>query len=532
VYSADRAAIARGIGREVGLARENRLRRTPDRSDKLTRSRYPGALSDQHESRETTNDRQSLVPMAIKFYDTYSRQLEEFKPLESPKVRLYTCGPTVYSFAHIGNFRAYVFEDLLQRHLEARGFAVERVMNLTDVDDKTIRGSREANIPLPEFTAKFKEAFFEDIETLRIKRANHFPAATEPANLAKMIEMIDQLIQQDIAYQAEDRSIYFRISRYPDYGKLAHLNLAELRPTGRIQNDEYEKESIGDFALWKAWDEKDGPIGWDAPWGRGRPGWHIECSAMATRLLGPQLDIHCGGVDNIFPHHEAEIAQSECVNRKKFVRYWLHNAHLLVEGQKMSKSLGNFFTLRDLLEKGFTGRELRYALIRVNYRLPLNFTFDGLNEARQSLLRMDEWLRRLQEIAGDAAPDPQFAAARSDSFFEALDDDLNISAALAEVFDQIRATNRSIDVDELTPGQAAALLDWWAHINQVLQLQEEAEPIPQKVTLLLQQRAGARADKNWSQSDALRAQIEEFGWLVKDTRDGQKLVKKGVRLEY
>jgi cysteinyl-tRNA synthetase len=278
--------------------------------------------------------------------------------------------------------------------------------------------------------------------------------------------------------------------------------------------------------LWKAWDEKDGSVGWDAPWGKGRPGWHIECSAMATRLLGPELDIHCGGVDNIFPHHEAEIAQSECVNRKKFVRYWLHNAHLLVEGQKMSKSLGNFFTLRDLLDKGYTGRELRYALIQVNYRLPLNFTFDGLNAARQSLLRIDEWLRRLGEIAGGAASDPQFAAARSDSFFEALDDDLNISAALAEVFDQIRTTNRSIYASDLTAGQAAALLDWWDRINQVLQLQEEVEPVPQHVTRLLQLRADARADKNWSESDALRTQIEELGWLVKDTKDGQKLVKK------
>ncbi|MBV8353068.1 MAG: cysteine--tRNA ligase [Verrucomicrobia bacterium] len=464
--------------------------------------------------------------MPITFYDTYSRQLEEFKPIEPPKVKLYTCGPTVYSFAHIGNFRAYVFEDLLQRHLEARGFEVERVMNLTDVDDKTIRGSREAGISLPEFTAKFKKAFFEDIETLRIKRANHFPAATEPENLAKMIEMIDQLMQEDIAYQAEDRSVYFRIMRYPDYGKLAHLDLAELRPSGRIRSDEYEKENIGDFALWKAWDEKDGLVGWNAPWGRGRPGWHIECSAMATRLLGPEIDIHCGGVDNIFPHHEAEIAQSECVNHKKFVRYWLHNAHLLVEGQKMSKSLGNFFTLRDLLDKGFTGRELRYALIGSNYRQPLNFTFDGLNAARHSLLRIDEWLRRLRDIAGNAEPDPGFAAAKSDSFFNALDEDLNISAALAEVFDQIRSTNRAIDSAELTASQAAALLDWWDRINQVLQLQEEAEPIPPNVTRLLQRRAAARADKNWSEGDSLRTQIEELGWLVKDTKDGQKLTKR------
>ena len=464
--------------------------------------------------------------MPIKFYDTYSRQLEIFTPIAPPQVKIYTCGPTVYSFAHIGNFRAYVFEDLLQRHLEARGFQVERVMNLTDVDDKTIRGSREAGISLPEFTAKFKKSFFEDIESLRIKRAAYFPAATEPENLAKMIEMIDQLLQQEIAYQAEDRSIYFRISKYPDYGKLAHLNLAELRPTGRIQSDEYEKESIGDFALWKAWDEKDGPVGWETPWGKGRPGWHIECSAMATRILGPEIDIHCGGVDNIFPHHEAEIAQSECVNRKKFVRYWLHNAHLLVEGQKMSKSLGNFFTLRDLLDKGFSGRELRYALLRVNYRLPLNFTFDGLREARQSLLRIDEWIRRLQDIAGNAAVDSEYAPAKSEKFFEALDDDLNISAALAEVFNQIRETNGSIDRNELTARQAAALLQWWLRINQVLQLQEESESVPQQVTALLEKRAEVRAGRNWPQSDALRSEIETFGWLVKDTKDGQKLTRK------
>ena len=466
--------------------------------------------------------------MLIKFYNTYSRQIEEFTPIAPPQVKLYTCGPTVYSYAHIGNFRAYVFEDLLHRHLEARGFQVQRVMNLTDVDDKTIRGSREAGISLFDFTAKFKRSFFEDLESLRIKRAQHFPAATEPENLAKMIEMIERLIEQDIAYQAEDRSIYFRISRYSDYGKLAHLNLEELRPSGRIQTDEYEKENIGDFALWKAWDEKDGPIGWDAPWGRGRPGWHIECSAMATRLLGPELDIHCGGVDNIFPHHEAEIAQSECVNHKRFVRYWLHNAHLLVEGQKMSKSLGNFYTLRDLLNKGFSGRELRYALIRVNYRLPLNFTFDGLNEARQSLLRLDDWVHRLRDIAGDADPAMDFATANSEGFFEALDDDLNVSAALAQVFDQVRAANRAIDRSELTPAQAAALLRWWDRINQVLQLQEEEGSIPEYVCQLLKRRDAARKDKNWEESDALRAQIEALGWMVRDTKDGPKLASKSA----
>jgi cysteinyl-tRNA synthetase len=304
------------------------------------------------------------------------------------------------------------------------------------------------------------------------------------------------------------------------------LNLEELRPSGRIQTDEYEKENLGDFALWKAWDDKDGPIAWDSPWGKGRPGWHIECSAMATRLLGPELDIHCGGVDNIFPHHEAEVAQSECVNHKKFVRYWLHNAHLLVEGQKMSKSLGNFYTLRDLLNKGFSGRELRFALISVNYRLPLNFTFDGLNGARQSLARLDEWVRRLKEIAGDAEPALDFAPAQSDAFFEALDDDLNISAALAELFDQVRAANRSIDHGQLTAGQAAALLQWWDRINQVLQLQGEEETVPERVSTLLLQRDAARRRKDWAESDAIRMQIEELGWLVKDTKNGQKLTRK------
>ena len=245
--------------------------------------------------------------MAIRFFNTYSRDLEEFRPLDPAgrKATMYTCGPTVYSRAHIGNFRAYIFEDLLQRHLELRGIKVRRVMNLTDVDDKTIRGSREANLPLQDFTAPFKKAFFEDCETLRIKRAEDFPAATELRYIEKMIGMIETLIARDLAYQAEDKSVYFRIKNFPAYGHLAHFDLSQLQSTGRVQNDEYDKEHAGDFALWKAWDEKDGEVAWESPWGRGRPGWHIECSAMAIALLGEQIDIHCGGEDNIFPHHEA-----------------------------------------------------------------------------------------------------------------------------------------------------------------------------------------------------------------------------------
>jgi cysteinyl-tRNA synthetase len=461
--------------------------------------------------------------MPIAFYNTYSRKLEEFHPINPPKVKLYTCGPTVYSFAHIGNFRTYIFEDLLQRHLETRGYEVERVLNLTDVDDKTIKGSHNAGVPLPEFTKQFKDAFFEDITTLRIKQAQYFPAATDPENIAKMIEMIRILMEKDIAYLAEDQSIYFRINRFPNYGKLAHLDLDELRPSGRIRNDNYEKESIGDFALWKAWDGEDGSVGWDSPWGKGRPGWHIECSAMAARILGPQIDIHCGGVDNIFPHHEAEIAQSEGCTNRQFVRYWLHSEHLIVEGQKMSKSLGNFFTLRDLLNKGYTGREIRYALLRVNYRLPLNFTFDGLAEARQSLLRIDEWRQRLTDLANGATPAEDYAPAKSDAFFAALDDNLNISAALAELFDQIRATNKVMDQSMLKPAEAAALLKWWDGLNNVLQLQKSEEPIPAEIQELLAKRATARTNRLWSESDAIRAQIERLGWTVKDTKDGQKV---------
>ena len=463
----------------------------------------------------------------IRFLNTLSRTVEPFEPIDpaGKLVKMYTCGPTVYSFAHIGNFRTYLFEDLLHRHLEARGFTVDRVMNITDVDDKTIRNSRAANIPLAEFTKKFTTAFFEDMRTLRINDANFYPAATDPENIAQMIEMIDFLIEKEVAYQAEDGSVYFRINRFADYGHLAHLDLDELRPSGRIQSDEYEKESLGDFALWKAWDEADGPVAWDSPWGRGRPGWHIECSAMATRLLGPQIDIHCGGVDNLFPHHEAEIAQSESCTGKKFVRYWLHSAHLLVEGQKMSKSLGNFYTIRDLIARGFTGREIRYALLRVNYRLQLNFTFDGMVEARQSLLRLDEWTQRLRDLAADVAPDKDYVPATSDSFFAALDDDLNISAALAELFKQIRTSNQLMDANELKPAQAAALLQWWDNINQVLQIQPDEETIPSEAQELLQQRAAARTAKDWAQSDALRQKIAELGWTVKDTKDGQKMTK-------
>jgi len=480
--------------------------------------------------------------MALRFFNTYSRELENFEPCDPAgrKIDIYTCGPTVYSRAHIGNFRAYIFEDLLQRHLELRGYKVHRVMNITDVDDKTIRGAREAKIPLRKFTEQFKQAFFEDIETLRIKRADEFPSATDQRYIDRMIEMIATLISRGLAYQAEDKSVYFRINKFPDYGKLAHFDLTQLQSTGRVKHDEYDKEHIGDFALWKAWDEEDGEVGWESPWGRGRPGWHIECSAMATTLLGEQIDIHCGGVDNIFPHHEAEIAQSEGVTGKKFVRYWLHCAHLLVDGQKMSKSLGNFYTLPDVLKKGYTGREIRYALMRVHYRAPLNFTWEGMEEARQALARIDDWLARLRETAAEKIDKEKNTTQPGQQFEEALDDDLNISAALGFLFESIRKTNRAMDRGELDSASANSWLNWWERVNSVLSLPAGVQlrasldmkgelrtvHIPAEIAEVVRQREEARLAKDFRKSDELRNGLNARGWEVRDTKGGQKLTRR------
>jgi cysteinyl-tRNA synthetase len=397
-------------------------------------------------------------------------------------------------------------------------------MNLTDVDDKTIRGCRAAGIPLAEFTKPFKDAFFEDLKTLRIKPADHYPEATAADHIARMISMISTLEENGHAYRADDGSVYFRIRSFPAYGSLAHIVLDELQSGVRVRSDEYEKENVGDFALWKAWDEADGDVWWESPWGRGRPGWHIECSAMAIGILGPQLDVHCGGEDNIFPHHEAEIAQSECVTGLRFSKYWMHCKHLQVEGTKMAKSAGNFFTLRDLMDKGWSGREVRHALLSVKYREPLNFTMDGLAAARSALARLDEWSARLTEAAGFAPAEP-VSFPEMDAFGAALDEDLNISAAQAAVFELIRETNRLLDGGQLAPGQAKSLADWLTGVHSVLALEPEAASLPAEVQMLLGLRSQARASKDWKASDSIRDQIESLGWTVKDTKDGQKATR-------
>ena len=457
----------------------------------------------------------------MKFFNTLSRQLEEFTPLAAGQVGLYTCGPTVYDYAHIGNFRCYMFEDLLRRWLKYRGYAVTQVMNLTDVDDKTIRRAREAGLPLARFTGKYKDAFFEDLKTLRIEPAEQYPAATE--HVPEMIAIIRKLFDKGYAYQSDDGSVYFSIDKFTDYGKLAHLDRAGLRAGARVAQDEYDKEHAADFALWKAWDEEDGDVVWDAPWGKGRPGWHIECSAMSTRYLGDTFDIHTGGVDNIFPHHEDEIAQSEAASGKPFVRCWLHCAHLIVEGRKMSKSLGNFYTLRDVLERGYTGREIRYVLLSAHYRQSLNFTFDGVDAARSALGRLDEFAERIAAAGGAGCGDelPEWAVRGRDRFEAALDNDLNIAEGLGALFDMVHEGNRAMDAGPVNADPVLTLLE---RINGVLGvLQFGGSSADEEVTRFVEARETARAEKDWAESDRLRDEIAALGWEVRDTAEGSKV---------
>ncbi len=459
----------------------------------------------------------------MKVFNTLSRRYEDVVPLEPGHVRFYTCGPTVYNFAHIGNFRTYVFEDLLRRFLKYRGFRVTQVMNLTDVDDKTIRGARQAGVALDAYTRTYKDRFFEDLRTLNIEPAEHYPAAT--AHVPEMIALIEKLLARGVAYRSDDGSIYFSIARFPGYGKLAHIDPAGMQAGARVAQDEYEKENLADFALWKAWDEADGDVFWESPWGRGRPGWHLECSAMSMKYLGESFDIHTGGVDNMFPHHEDEIAQSEAATGKPFVTYWMHSAHLIVNGQKMSKSLGNFYSLRDLADKGYTGREVRYVLLSAHYRQPLNFTFAALDAARAALARLDEFAARLGETRTDGAGLPDWAAAAKARFEAALDNDLSIAEALAALFDMVHAGNRALDAGATAGWSSDAVRAMLSAFDTVLGVLARAPETAAdgRVEALLAERAAARAARDWAASDRIRDDLKSAGWEVRDTPDGQKL---------
>ncbi|MBI3880454.1 MAG: cysteine--tRNA ligase [Verrucomicrobia bacterium] len=464
--------------------------------------------------------------MAVKLFNTLTRSVLDFAPLDpaGKNVGLYCCGPTVHDFAHIGNFRTFVFADLVRRFLEFSGYAVTHVMNVTDVEDKIIKRVRENQTTLRDFTGKYEAEFFKDLAELRCLRPTHTPRATE--YIAEMITLIEQLTARGIAYQAADGSVYFSIEKYRGcgcrYGQLVNLNFDGMRAGERVASDDYEKESLADFALWKARVPDDGDVFWPSPWGEGRPGWHIECSAMSMKLLGTSFDLHLGGEDLMFPHHEDEIAQSEGATGKPFVKHWMHGAHLLVEGKKMSKSLGNYFTLRDLLAKGFSGREIRCLLLTAHYREQFNFTLDGLAGARTALARLDECLAKLREISGStsAAPAEKLVA----DFRAALADDLNVSKAWAVIFDWVRDTNRRLVANELTPALAAAELAAWERVDSVFGLGGKAEAeAPPDILALLEARTAAKKAKDFKRADAVRDELKAKGWAVEDTAKGPKL---------
>jgi len=466
---------------------------------------------------------------SICFFNTLTRKKETFNPLESGKVKMYTCGPTVYDFAHIGNFRAFVFEDLLKRWLLHRGFKVKHVMNLTDIDDKTIMGSQKQGIPLKQFTDFYVKAFFEDIKALNIENADVYPKATD--HISEMVTLIKTLMAKGFAYKGEDNSIYFSVCKFPDYGKLSHIKVDELKVGSRVSQDEYAKEEAQDFALWKAWTPDDGDVFWETELGKGRPGWHIECSAMSMKYLSQTFDIHCGGVDNMFPHHENEIAQSESATGKRFVNYWMHNEHLQVEGKKMAKRFGNFYTLRDLLTKGYDPISIRYLLMSTHYRQQFNFTFEGLESAKSAIERLRNFVRRLYEAEGkESEGKVTTLIEKLEACFEgSMDDDLNIGVALSSLFDFVREINSLLDVNDVSKEESAKIIKVIMEIDDVLGVigkVEVEEALPKEIDLLVQKREVARKTKNWKEADSIRAQLKTMGIVLEDTAQGVRWHKE------
>lgn len=463
--------------------------------------------------------------MALKFYNTMTRALEEFTPIEKGKVRMYTCGPTVYNFAHIGNFRANIFIDLLHRYLEYKGFELTHVMNLTDIDDKIIKGCCKDKVSLDEYTKRFKKAFFDDLDSLGIARATYYPEATK--HIEDMIEIIKKLIDNGLAYEVEG-NYYFAIDKYPDYGKLNRIDKSELKSGARIASDEYEKESVSDFALWKAWDEDDGDIFWETELGKGRPGWHIECSAMSMKYLGLTFDIHTGGVDNKFPHHENEIAQSEGAHGVTFANYWLHNEHLNVEGRKMSKSLGNQFTIPELIEKGHPPTAIRYVLLATHYRQPLNFTFDGLGAAKNALERYNDFYVNLKDFGGGESDGKAVKAIEKmlTGFEESLDDDLNISPALGHVFDFIRDINRLKAENKISVEERDKAVEALERVDTVLNFLSKTEESDSEIDELVAKRTEAKKNRDFAMADKIRDDLAARGIILEDSPSGTRWKRK------
>jgi cysteinyl-tRNA synthetase len=472
----------------------------------------------------------SIMENMIQFFNTLSGTTEPFRPINEGEVLLYTCGPTVYDFAHIGNFRAYMFEDLLKRFLLFKGFKVRHVMNITDVEDKIIRAAAAQGVSLQQYTEPYTAAFFEDLERLRILPADVYPRATE--HIPEMVKMVQALIDKGYAYQKEG-SYYFEISRFPNYGRLSKLNLEERKVGVRVDADEYEKESVHDFALWKA--PKEGEFRWETALGPGRPGWHIECSVMSSKYLGDSFDIHCGGVDNIFPHHENEIAQSEACTGKTFVNYWLHCQHLIRDGEKMSKSKGNTIAIRDLTEqRGTDPAALRLLLLSTHYRKMLNFTFEALHQAESSLQRIRDFLTTLETEPLTPGESPAAAALVSEAvkkFDAGLSDDLNISQSLSAVFGLIKEGNILLSREEVSQESARLMTEtiraWDAVLGILPPISEEI--LPEEIQRRIESRQEARAAKDYARADRIRDELLSLGIVLEDTRDGVRWKRTAVR---
>ena len=435
---------------------------------------------------------------------------------------MYTCGPTVYHFVHIGNFRTFLFQDLLRRYIQYKGFTLKHVMNITDVEDKIIARAKEEGVPIGEYTKLYEEAFYEDMALLRIQRPEIKPRATE--HIPEMLDLMTELQTKDYTYTSEG-STYYRVRKFEGYGKLARMQSDEHFLSEQSEEDDRAKEHPHDFVLWKG--RKEGETYWDSPFGPGRPGWHLECSAMSMKYLGESFDIHCGGVDLIFPHHENEIAQSEAATGKPFVKHWVHAAFLIVEGQKMSKSLGNFFTLRDLMGRGCSPLALRYLLLSVHYRKQLNFTFDGVEQAGKAIERVNGFLLRVREIPDEASENPDLTKrveeARS-GFEKALDSDLNTSAALAAVFELVKEGNLLLEKKTVGEANKKQILEFFRDVNKVFDVFQVEETVLEDETIvqLIEERVAARRNKDFQRADEIRDLLEGRGVLLEDTTEGTR----------
>ena len=461
--------------------------------------------------------------MPLQFFNSLKREKEIFQPIEKGKVGLYTCGPTVYDYAHIGNFRTFMFEDLLKRWLLHSSYDVKHVMNITDVDDKTIKKAKQMKVSLSGITDKYTQYFMEDLRWLKMIPADIYPTATE--SVPKMISMIERLLEKGFAYSEDDGSVYFNISSFSNYGKLTQINILAQRTADRVMEDEYDKDAPQDFALWKGWKKEDGEVVWGAPWGRGRPGWHIECSAMSSEFLGDHFDIHCGGVDNMFPHHENEIAQSQCATDQPFVNFWLHSEFLMVDGGKMSKSLGNFYRISALKELGFNPENIRYQLLAGHYRSKITFSIDKKQEGDKIVQRLSDFYNRLQKLNANESSTGSMPEAYS-KFRDRMNDDLDSPQALAVFFDWMKTVNGKIDknvITDLELGQAWEFLIAFDSVFGFIRNQDFE--IPDKINLLFNKRQKARDEENWVESDLIREHLKEKGWVVDDTPDGQYIKK-------